>query len=120
VIKLSKKIDAAESRMLSEKRRVHQAIADFTLAFDRILWPEFGKDKKMFKKKRGGLSAWWRNKISAMGHPSLRKKLERGAAIKSKSLIDPSEACSTMLCGDCSCLANQGMRRFNHRNLTDA
>jgi hypothetical protein len=65
----------------------------------------------MFKKKRGGLGPWWRNKISAMGHPALKNKLLRGATIKSKVLIDPSEACSTMLCGDCGNLANQGMNQ---------
>jgi len=108
VRKLAKKIDGAESRMLKEKKRAHQAIADFTLAFDRILWPEFGKDQKMYKKKQNGLNPWWRNKISSMGHPALRNKLERGATIKSKALIDPSESCSTMLCGDCTNLANQG------------
>jgi hypothetical protein len=111
VIKLAKKIVDAEARMKKEKKRAHQSIADFTLAFDRILWPEFGKDKRMYKKKQGGLPAWWRDKLSSMGHPGLRNKLERGATIKAKVIIDPSEACSTMLCGDCTTLANQGMNQ---------
>jgi hypothetical protein len=92
VIKFTKKCVEAESRMRKEKKRAHQAIADLTLAFDRIVWPEFGKDKRMFKKKQTGLPAWWRNKISAMGHPSLLHKLERGATIRAKAVIDPSEA----------------------------
>lgn len=113
VVKLLGKMRAAESRMLNEKRRVHQAIADFTLCFERIIWPDFGKDKKMFKKKPGGLSGWWRNKMSAMGHPTLTRKLERGASMRGRSFVAPSEACSTMLCGDCGNLANQGMNRYN-------
>jgi hypothetical protein len=38
-VKLSKKMADAEMRMRKEKKRVHQSIADFTLAFDRIVWP---------------------------------------------------------------------------------
>jgi hypothetical protein len=111
VMKLLGKMRAAESRMLKEKKRVHQAIADFTLCFERIVWPDFGKDQKMFKKKPGGLSGWWRNKISSMGHATLTEKLERGASIRGRTMVAPSEACSTMLCGDCGNLANQGLNQ---------
>ena len=88
--------------------RAHQAFADFVSKFRYILIPDFGSEKGMFKKKKGGLSAWWRNKMSILAHPRLRKIIEYRATRLGNCVNDPSEACSTMLC-ECGCLHKQGM-----------
>ncbi|KAL3894114.1 MAG: hypothetical protein SGCHY_005463 [Lobulomycetales sp.] len=53
--KLKERISKSTSRMLKSRNRAHQAISDFVTAFSHIVWPSFGKDQKMFKKKVGAL-----------------------------------------------------------------
>jgi hypothetical protein len=92
------KISKAENRIIKMRDRAHDAFASFVSKFHYILIPKFGSYQRMFKKKKGGLSGWWRNKMGILAHPRLRKKVEEERASKlGNSVIDPSEACSTML-----------------------
>jgi hypothetical protein len=114
--RLQVKISKAEKRIVKMRDRAHDAFASFVSKFRYILIPKFGSDQRMFKKKKGGLSGWWRNKMGIMAHPRLRKKVEDRASKLGNSVIDPSEACSTMLC-KCGSLHNQGMRHLYLINL---
>ena len=108
IIKLRQAIENSAARITKARNRAHKAISDFATTFSYIVWPEFGSDRKMYKKKPGALPGWWRDKMSFMAHPSLRKRIKRGASFKSKVLVDPSEACSTMMCPNCGHLESQG------------
>lgn len=113
--KLKERISKSTSRMLKSRNRAHQAISDFVTAFSHIVWPSFGKDQKMFKKKVGALPGWWRNKLMMLAHQRLRKKIVQKAANKGKTCVDVCEACSTRLCPSCGHMESQGMYIFyNH------
>jgi hypothetical protein len=111
VQKLLSRIENAKKRVLRMRDKAHQAFADFVSKFRYILIPKFNSDQSMMKKKKGGLSAWWRDKMGLFAHPRLRKIVEDRATKQGNSVIDPSEACSTMLCR-CGTLHNQGMMLY--------
>lgn len=110
---LTRKIEDAQEKINHEVKKVHDVTTFFESCWEFVLSPDFKADQGMLKKKPvGGLSKYWKSKISTMAHARSRKLLERRISRKGGVLVDPSEAWSTYMCGSCLTLHHPGMFHY--------
>ena len=90
----------------------HYASLVFTTSY-----PKFAANKKMLGKRPysgKGLHKEWKTPLSIMRHASHRVQVVRKAGMLGRSIMGPSEACSTMKCAFCPTLHSPGRNRLHH------
>ena len=95
----------------------HYASLVFTTSYSTILSPKFAANKKMLGKRPysgKGLDKEWKTPLSMMRHASHRVQVVRKAGMLGRSIMGPSEACSTMKCAFCPTLHSPGRNRLHH------
>lgn len=118
IVGWQKRIDKLQQQMERLVNHIHNVSTWFLSKFDLVLYPKFGATKEMMsKKKKDPLAKSTKTALSYMAHGRQRAKLLRKMSWTGGDVVNPSEACSTILGSCCGTMASPGTFNGNLRIL---